>query len=518
MVNIYLKKYIWDRTTFHKFSESCKDELKLFKVQSYNPILSLYLYYHNTKNSKKLVTLNLNNIVQKILNVKDHKFYNSNKFAEVLLHNINNNTITNKNIFIKSIPLIDPINYIMNNYNLDINNSNLPYNYNYNTYHKINSLENSAYVETLFSHISNELVSNGYLPSLPLLYASINGITHNYKYDISEEYEDFRNEIWFHKNIGKLFSLDIYTNDDFSNDSIKSTSSNSNMSTHSNISNASNGSNLSNNSKLSSNSEKSIYSEISNNSLSTCDSVNDYIININNIPVQNLFIEQLEGTLDKILFDEDNTINYTLIKSCLFQINFALLFLQKYFKFSHNDLHINNIMYKTTDKKFLYYKFNNQYFRVPTFGKIFKIIDFGRCIFNFKNKTFINDVFSKYGEADKQYNFPNQILLFDETNKSLNINYHFDMCRLCMTIIEELNLYEMNNNSEEFIELFSFLNTIVTDKNGTNIVKEIPNTFKLYIHIVNNANKSLPRNLIQSKYFNKYIINKKQMPIKYYKI
>ena len=105
--------------------------------------------------------------------------------------------------------------------------------------------------------------------------------------------------------IGKLFSLDIYTNDDFSNDSIKSTSSNSNMSPHSNISNASNGSNLSNNSKLSSNSEKSIYSEISNNSLSTCDSVNDYIININNIPVQNLFIEQLEGTLDKILFDED---------------------------------------------------------------------------------------------------------------------------------------------------------------------------------------------------------------------
>tara|TARA_Y100000389_G_C17006444_1_gene291984 strand:- start:243 stop:506 length:264 start_codon:yes stop_codon:yes gene_type:complete len=87
-----------------------------------------------------------------------------------------------------------------------------------------------------------------------------------------------------------------------------------------------------------------------------------------------------------------------------------------------------------------------------------------------------------------------------------------------MTIIEELNLYEMTNNSEEFIELFSFLNTIVTDKNDTNIVKEIPNTFKLYIHIVNNANKSLPRNLIQSKYFNKYIINKKQMPIKYYKI
>ena len=33
-------------------------------------------------------------------------------------------------------------------------------------------------------------------------------------------------------------------------------------------------------------------------------------------------------------------------------------------------------MFKKTEKKFLYYKFNNQYFKIPTYGYLFKIIDF----------------------------------------------------------------------------------------------------------------------------------------------
>ena len=57
----------------------------------------------------------------------------------------------------------------------------------------------------------------------------------------------------------------------------------------------------------------------------------------------------------------------------------------KEFKFTHNDLHINNIMYTKTDGSFLYYKFNNVYFKVPTYGYVFKIIDFGRAIFTYQN-------------------------------------------------------------------------------------------------------------------------------------
>ena len=46
-------------------------------------------------------------------------------------------------------------------------------------------------------------------------------------------------------------------------------------------------------------------------------------------------------------------------------------------------------MYTSTSKTFLYYKYNNIYFKVPTYGYLFKIIDFGRSIFNFHNRFFI---------------------------------------------------------------------------------------------------------------------------------
>ena len=58
-------------------------------------------------------------------------------------------------------------------------------------------------------------------------------------------------------------------------------------------------------------------------------------------------------------------------------------------------------MFQKTDRTFLYYKFNNKYFKV-LYGYIFKIIDFGRSIFG-SNKQYFNDTFKKHGEAGGQY-------------------------------------------------------------------------------------------------------------------
>ena len=44
-------------------------------------------------------------------------------------------------------------------------------------------------------------------------------------------------------------------------------------------------------------------------------------------------------------------------------------------------------MYIKTERLYLYYKFNNIYYKVPTHGYLFKIIDFGRAIFKFHKKT-----------------------------------------------------------------------------------------------------------------------------------
>jgi hypothetical protein len=72
--------------------------------------------------------------------------------------------------------------------------------------------------------------------------------------------------------------------------------------------------------------------------------------------------------------------------------------------FTHNDLHTNNIMYIETDKEFIYYTHNQIHYKVPTYGRIYKIIDFGRSIYRFKNKMFYSDCFEKHGDANGQYN------------------------------------------------------------------------------------------------------------------
>ena len=213
----------------------------------------------------------------------------------------------------------------------------------------------------------------------------------------------------------------------------------------------------------------------------------------------------MEGTLEDLIHDD---IDGGVLKSCLFQIAFALAYLQKHFRFTHNDLHINNIMYAPTEKEYLYYKYNNIYYRVPTYGKIFKIIDFGRAIFTHNNKVFMNDVFSNYGEAGGQYSHPSQVdfKIKNETTTVLP-NYNFDLCRLSMTILEEIN------ENQYSLELTEFLNKMCLDKSGKSFC-ESNDDFSLYINIAKDAQSSLPREIIMNDIFKIYRVSKKIFPRK----
>ena len=108
----------------------------------------------------------------------------------------------------------------MNNYSMDSINILQPSNYIYNTLQKVNSLNNSCYIDGFFSFISSELYLKNKLPCFPIMYGSINGISNNFKYDITDEYSDFLDEKWFHKNIGKRFNIDMYVSDSDSDDSL----------------------------------------------------------------------------------------------------------------------------------------------------------------------------------------------------------------------------------------------------------------------------------------------------------
>ena len=68
---------------------------------------------------------------------------------------------------------------------------------------------------------------NNINPSFSKYYGSVNGICNKYHYDITEEYDEFKNEKWFYKNLGELFSIDMYVDEseDESEGSYKSTKS-----------------------------------------------------------------------------------------------------------------------------------------------------------------------------------------------------------------------------------------------------------------------------------------------------
>ena len=232
---------------------------------------------------------------------------------------------------------------------------------------------------------------------------------------------------------------------------------------------------------------------------------NDTIAYIHNFPVQLICIEKCDGTFDE-LFENEN-IDEKTGASALFQIIMTLLIFQKAFNFTHNDLHTNNIMYVETKQEFLYYLYNGIYYKVPTYGKIYKIIDFGRAIYKFQGKQFCGDSFASGGDAATQYNFEP---FFNKNKPRLDPNYSFDLCRLGCSIYDFVI-----DDDEEMNGLDEFQKTIsrwCTDDSGKNILykkngeERYPN-FKLYKMIARTVHKHEPAEQLKYPFFKQFEMN-----------
>ena len=154
-------------------------------------------------------------------------------------------------------------------------------------------------------------------------------------------------------------------------------------------------------------------------------------VTIPTFPVQVISMEYCENTFDDLILN--NELSEDEWHSAFMQIIMILITYQKAFNFTHNDLHTNNIMYNHTDKKYLYYCYKKKYYRVPTYGRLFKIIDFGRSIFKFDGKIFCSDSFQTGGDAATQYNIEPY---FNNKKPRLEPNYSFDLCRLACSIFD----------------------------------------------------------------------------------
>jgi hypothetical protein len=237
--------------------------------------------------------------------------------------------------------------------------------------------------------------------------------------------------------------------------------------------------------------------------------LNGYIYDF---PVQMICLEKCTGTLDELfskkLLDLDSA------ASALFQVIIILYAYQKSFYFTHNDLHTNNIMYIETDKEYICYKVAGNYYKVPTYGRIFKLIDFGRAIYRFQGKTLCSDSFGPGGDASTQYNFEP---FFNENKPRLDPNYSFDLCRLGCSIYDFILDIE-----EEFDDEFSpdplqeLIIKWVSDDNGKNVLykkngeERYPN-FKLYKMIARTVHDKTPESQLSDPLFESFVIDKCDM-------
>ena len=499
----HINYHKWTKKRYQNLEGSLRDHLHVSSIQFYMPLFSLYFYIHNTPKANKRIDLERKYYLERWISTTKERYYNSNIIGDALIYDSIKHISEIKRVFCKGISILDPMHCIQNNYNLNNHHQyHLPSGYNYNSFQKINSIDNSAYIDTFCSFLMGQLVSDKISPSFPLFYGSVNCLG-SYKYDITEEYPDLRMDKCFHQNMGKQFKLEIYGSDSDSEEDDRDDLDDSDDSDIEDIVRDDISDDvLSESSSVSDRNDE--FSESSDDQ----ERIDDCIAVLPKVPLQYLFIEALDGTLEDYL--NDKSYSDEVLLSCLFQVSFALSMLQRRFNFTHNDLHINNVMFSETEKTYIYYKINNLYYKVPTHGKIFKIIDFGRAIFDFKGKTYMNDVFCRNGEAGGQYSYPHQVNFLNKPKKEGDHkpNPHFDMCRLSMTILEELP----DKSSQETRK---FLKSLCRNREGDDF-SEMVDDFNLYIAIGQTANNSLPREIIMDPIFKQYRISKKIFPRKSY--
>jgi hypothetical protein len=463
----------------------------------------------------------------------------------------NTNTLHNKPVFIKYSPLLDPIRYMIGKYVDDIENiHSLP------TPHKtglpkLYDCNNAAYVDSFFYFLSSKtLHAYNFVHGIDF-YGSFLGVQDKYKMNVADDIEYLMTSSFFNEHVNKLFSICNYNPGSFFAASSRSNRTKlriSNTNAHNlstiNISDCittidepvddvdteviyennlhpeietvhSNSRNTTSSSENSDINYSSTDEDDETNEedwetdpetdTSDTSSTNDEVQNgyIHNFPVQLICLEHCKGTLDELFVK--NRINEHQAASALFQVIMILITYQKMFHFTHNDLHTNNVMYIDTDEPYLYYKYENLCYKVPTYGKIFKLIDFGRSIYEFNGRTMCSDSFGPGGDAATQYNCEPYL---DKTKLIIVPNYSFDLCRLGCSIYDFI--IPEDEDVSNYDELQKTIHRWCLDDRGKNILyrsngeERYPN-FKLYKMIARTVHQHTPQAQLTYPFFKQFL-------------
>ena len=237
------------------------------------------------------------------------------------------------------------------------------------------------------------------------------------------------------------------------------------------------------------------------------------LLTVFDYPVQLSFLERCTDTLDTLLSDEDIELSEKELESAILQILFTLVIYQKCFAFTHNDLHSNNVMFVKTERPNLYYKFDNKHYKVPTYGRIFKIIDFGRAIYRFRGNIICSNSFAPTGDAGGQYNCEP---FLQEDKPRLDPNYSFDLCRLGTSMYDYFVEDCGKEDQEEWWDIIKVILSWCKDDKNRNVLyksngeERYPN-FKLYKMITRTVHDHKPTKVLTQKIWEKYIVSRKSI-------
>lgn len=423
---------------------------------------------------------------------------------------------------------------------------------------------NQAYVDALANYLLGQLRERNISPHFCLFFGGFQGIAEKYRYNITDEFESYRKykDFWAKKHKG-LFDLSLSADDDSdvedSNWMLKTpvsslrstpfsyTTHRTAKSTRSHISLDEEILDISGSIAVELESIASIPGEALTTSSvgeDTSDEESDeesddgglnVFVDFKEYPVMLIFQEEMEGVLDDLLEDEEEVGSeqgspeweekWT---AWTFQIISALCVAQGVLGFTHNDLHTNNIVWTATSEPWLFYKSRDgTVIRVPTFGKLFRLIDFGRAIFHVGDTLFVSDDYEKGGDAEGQYNFGKLLV---DGKPEVYPNPSFDLCRYAVSVIDALypdmpaeNLEGGILSKEDSWEiretespLWNLLWSWLIDEHGKNVLKDEDGSerfpdFDLYSHISAHVKSAKPQEQINKEIFRKYQISAKEV-------
>jgi hypothetical protein len=506
------------------------DDLK----HGYNPFqLNSFQYYQPVL--KLLFDINDHNYNSIQLN---HR-YHLNDLATVI--DTTTNEVLEKPIFIKHSPLLDPIRYMIGRYDTESDDIRTLPTVDGAKFGKLADTNNASYVDGFFCLLSSKLMELHDLKHSIDYYGSFSAVQKKFKMNIADDYEYLNSSNFFLDNLNKFFRI-----------------------SKGRVSSISNHNSRGNRNKLVISSEDDVISDVAQIDLavpelelsaleevyvqvkekdeseseeddeeSTDDDSDDedeeeeeeeedededgeeeweeeeweeedaseepaIFAYVDNFPVQMICLEKCDGTLDELFVKDE--INEDTGASALFQVIMTMLAYQTAYKFTHNDLHTNNIMYVSTTEEFLYYKYNGISYKVPTYGRIFKIIDFGRSIYTYKGKTFCSDSFAPGGDAATQYNCEPY---YNSKYPIIEPNYSFDLCRLGCSIHDFIIGDKPRDELQKTIHRWCLDDkkaSVLYKKNGD---ERYPD-FKLYKMIAKTVHAHTPQNQLAFPFFSQF--------------